>query len=650
MPVIQLAIPTLVMVALLMIPGGLLAWALGLRGHVALGLAGPASVALIATAGAATGYLPISWGLLPVVVVTIVGVLIGLAMRLLVARLPGAKGSWRGQWTGRNEWLTYLGIALAAGLIAFAFLRALDRADSFAALYDNFFHMSVIRFYVESGQASPYVPYDFGDPAGRSFIYPTAWHQIASLLVVTGVTESVPLAQNTLILGTAALVWPTSLFFWVRSVFKSGPALLIGTGVLAAAFAAFPFFPMGYGPLYPFMLGVSMLPFGLGLSMQALGLGEGERLHWGLLAVLGLIYAGATLIAHPNGLLGWIAISTALLVALAVRQFVRASSGAVTWASARRTALIALALTAVAAIIWLRLRPGPHHWPPTHTIAQAFGEFWLAAPLGRPAGVAVFILVAIGLLFVARRLSYSYLLAQTGIVLLLWLAVASFGNLELRHLLTGGFYNDLARLGMLIPLGLLPLALLGPRVADEWFANSPPRARWRTRLALLVVGTVALTYATQAQGNVREEVWRIADAHRTTADSRELSADELTMLTELPEFVSPDDVVFADTRTGASFMYPLEGLHPTQFHPKEGLSGAEHVLLAYLSDPEQVGRVCDAVHESSADFVLDFGTDQIDMDLWHTPPVGLMHLDDSELLTLVHQVGQTRLYAITGCD
>lgn len=653
MPVVPLAIPTIVMVVLLVAPGALLAIALGLRGTTALAAAIPSSVALISTAALATGFLPITWGLLPVANVTAAGVLIALAFRLLLNRVPGGKDSWRGQWTGTDEWLGYLGIALAAGLIAFAFLRAFHDADSFSVGYDNFFHMSVIRSYLDLGQASPFVPYDFADPTGSSYVYPTAWHQIAALLMTTGVTDSIPVAQNALTLAVAGVAWPVAVFFWLRSMFKPGPVLLIGSGILAAGYMAFPYLPASYGPLYPFMLGTAMLPFGVGLTLQALRLGEGERLHWLLLAVLGVIYIGASGMAHPNALLGWIAITVALLVALVIRQTWRAGHGTVTWASVGRTLAIAVVLITVAYIVWINMRPGPHWWEPSRTTPQAFGEFWLAGPLGRPAATAMFVVVLIGLIVITRRLNYLYLLAPVAILQLFWLAVASFRDLEFRHFLTGGFYNDLARLGAFIPMALLPLAMLALRVADEWFASTPllQSERWplARKVALLTIGTVLLTYATQADRNVREEVWRIADAYKVFPSSRELTTSELRMIRDLPEFVSPDDVVVADTLTGASFMYPLEGLRPIQYHPKEALTPAEDVLLLHLSDPNERAEVCEAVQETSADFVLDFGTNQINMDLAHHPAPGLRDLAESDMVTLVHRVGNTRLYEITGC-
>ena len=257
MPIIPLAVPTLTMLVLLIVPGGLLAATLGLRGSTWLAAAAPISVALISTAALATAFVPVSWGLLPAAAVTAVGVAVALAVRLILRKLPGAADGWQGSWGGRDEWLSYFAIALAAGLIWFVFLRAWPAADAFTGGYDNFFHMGVIRSYLEQGQASPFVPHDFGDPVGPSFIYPTAWHQLAALLISTGVTNSIPVAQNALTLAVAGVVWPTSALFFIRSTFKSGPALLLGTGVLAAGFALFPYLPTTYGPIYPFMLGVS---------------------------------------------------------------------------------------------------------------------------------------------------------------------------------------------------------------------------------------------------------------------------------------------------------------------------------------------------------------------------------------------------------
>lgn len=635
------------MVALLVIPGGLLAVTLGLRGSTALAAAIPASVAMIATAGVATGFLPVSWGLLPVAAVTAIGVLVALGVRVAVGRLGGISEQARGRWGGRDELLTWLGIALAGGLIAFAFLRAIDTADSFSVGYDNFFHMGVIRTYLETGQAAPFVSYDLTDPSSGQYTYPTAWHQLAALLITTGVTSSIPVAQNALMLAVTALAWPASVFFWVRSIFRSGPALLLGTGVLAAGFAAYPFLLASYGPLHPYQLGLSMLPFGVGLVLRALRLGVAPATHWLTLATLGVIYLGAALIAHPNSVLGWMAISVSLLIALIVREIWRLRQGSVERRPALRNVAIASLIIVAGVIIWGQMRPGEHWWAPPVTMPQAFGEFWLAGPMNRPAALAIGLLVATALVMIIRSGRDLMLLAPTAMLLVLYLAATSFLNFDLRHLLTGGFYNDPARLGALIPMALLPLALLPLTKADQWLESrsfTPVQ-----QLALLSAGTILLTWATQVDRNVREEVWNIADAYRVHPRSRELTTYELQMLRDLPKFVSPGDIVVADTLTGAGFMYALEGLHPIQYHPKEALSEAEEFLLLHLSDPAMEAEVCHAVSQSSADFVLDFGTEQINMDLEHKPPVGLQNLDDSPVLTQVHQVGVTRLFEITGC-
>lgn len=634
-----LLLPAIVAILLVSLPGLAVTLTLGLRGAAALVWAVPTSVAVLAVSGYATAYLPLSWGLVALILGTVAATLLALVIRL-VRRTQ----EWEVSGSDPRNAATYAALAVSLLVIGASVVIVFGRADAFSQTYDAYYHLSLTRYFMDSGEAGPFVPRNYDDPTGGGRVfYPAVWHQLSALTgTLTGAT--VPVATNAATIAVAAFAWPASTLALARSLTRSRFAI-VSTAVLAAGFPSFPMWGLEYGVLYPYVLAVALLGFPVSAMVQLLGLAEGERIHPALLVPLALAALGAAALAHPSSLLLVIVFALALILARIVREGVRMASGEAHtfW----RTLALLVVVLAVATPVWNNLTTKAFEWSRLGTIPDVIGRFVFDAPSQgfQPSLLAAAAVVG-GIMVIARHPRSFHALFPAIAVLALWVPIASAGNDEVREFFGSGFYTDPLRIAHLMPLGLLPLGLIVADRCGQWLLDHHER-----RAALLGGAGLALVLAaTQSVGAVGQARSNAARFFQVDEESQNVTPDELQMIRDMPEYVSPEDLVLVDARTGGALIYALEGLTPTTAHPGERPSDEEFFLLDYFSRADRRDEVCEVVTDTGVDFVLDFGTNQINMHLDHNPPRGLRALERSDLVELVHEVGETRLYAITGCD
>ena len=120
---------------------------------------------------------------------------------------------------------------------------------------DAVFHLNRLRLYLDSGNGSSLL-------VG----YPSGFHDLAAVVYqVTGTPLDV--LVNLTALSAAVLVWPVSLLCLAWAVFRGNRAAIVGTGAAAAIAVVFPSVLLGWGVLWPNLLGQAALPGVLTLSV-----------------------------------------------------------------------------------------------------------------------------------------------------------------------------------------------------------------------------------------------------------------------------------------------------------------------------------------------------------------------------------------------
>jgi hypothetical protein len=276
----------------------------------------------------------------------------------------------------------------------------------------------------------------------------------------------------------------------------------------------------------------------------------------------------------------------------------------------------------------------------------------------------VAILALVGLASLVKQKRQLWIVGMYLVVGWLYVVVSAMPFGGFRTFITGVWYNDPPRLAALLPVVVLPVAVIGClRLVELAVARIPPAflallnrrsdfepeqpiGRRYMDKALVVVLLIGLAVGTQ-QANVREAAAAAAAGYQTTATSPLLSSDELTLIKRLDNVVPQDAVLLGNPWNGSALAYALADRKTLQLHILSAIPKGGDELYAHLHDAKSDPMVCPVVRELRVQYVLDFGHQEV-----HSGDHGFRGLDDlgaTGVGTLVDQQGEAKLYKITAC-
>lgn len=647
---LDLAVSLALATALLLIPGFLVLVAGGMRGFLALAAAPVISTVIVASAAVIAGAAGWPWGWIPVAGLTVVVVVAAAVFGLVRRRYLRGREELRFPRTG---WAWWVAPVVAALLWARHLRNVLGRPDAFSQTFDNIWHLNAIRHMLVTGNASSLTIGELNSSGGG--LYPSAFHDLAALVTQNNGGELF-VAVNAVAAAVAGVVWPLAVLFLVRACFRPSAPTVIGIGVLAASFPAFPLLYLDFGVLYANLIGLALTPVLIGVVVQLFGLGTDRWLDAPRAVMILLAGVPALLLAHPNALMFLLLVTAAAAMAVAIRIAIRAATTGVSW---RAVAGFVAALTVIFVVVslWPVLRPGTEveAWPAWHTDAQAFGLALTNAPVGGLANWGVSALMVVGIL-VARSRGLLWLVGAWAVVVYFWLVVASFPTDEFRVALVGIWYNDFYRFAANLPLLALPLAALGlQHLVDqlETFVGRSPRLRdaWARPVGVAVVSLVvvaSLVLVTQRTPAMNAAVSRASDMYALEADSALVDAEEYQLLQELPSVVPEGDMVAVNPWTGAALVYAISGRPATAPHTFYGEDDLRVIVRQSLDEAGTDAAVCPVLEASHVRWALDFGDREVHGGHHYYP--GLDALADTRGFVEVLRVGHAALYRIDACD
>lgn len=639
---IDLGLAVLVTAGIVLVPGAIVALLLGARGHVAWALAAPAGTTIIVLAALAAPVVGVGWGVLPVLAVTAIIALIAVVLRFM----PWFSASAL-RVDARLGRAGLLATVAAVVVLATQLLVVIGAPDNISQTFDNIFHLNAIRYALDTGSVSPLTigSMTSAETGGLPF-YPSGWHAVASLAVqLTGV--SIPVVSNAVMIFFAGLVWPVSILLLTRVLFGSSTAHVVVAAAISAAIPAFPLLLVEYGVLFPYMMSLSMVGVPLALIVSAAAR-ESWSERWPLaVGALGSIPAIA--VAHPGGFVALLVFTTVILLVLWLRLLLGHASKRAKIVST----VCAAAYTAIALAAWYVLRPpiDARSWLPTETVGQAVGEVLTASVWFGPVNLVVAVLVITGLVVCLRRrsttdwIAVGFFLAAAG----LYIVVSGLPYLEQRDILTGAWYNNAPRLAALLAFAWVPLAAVGGAhlwtIASRWSGRI---ARPGLRRAVLVIGSALLLVVVPQLGAMRQAVASAHGSFATTDESPLLTSDELALIERLDDEVPEDAVILGSPWTGTALAYALADRQVVMPHTLMDITDEMSTLLDRLdSAPAGSAEVCSALDDLGVEYVLDFGTQEIN-DGKH-PYRGLDRLRTSPSVEKVDQVGEAVLYKVVLC-
>lgn len=637
--------PLFVAGVIMTVPGYATLRVFGFRGLHAWAFAGPISLTMVGAASILSPLLGLSWTLVGVALVTSVGCAIAAALRF-TARSAFAIG--RIAFDGRGA----VAAALAIGgvLVSAQFVLIVMNPENISQTFDNIFHLNAAQYILDTGSASPLSVSQLTrtQSTGLTF-YPAVWHAAVALVAeVTGVTVAV--ASNAVMIAAGALLWPAGILLLGTTLFGRARAFVVAVGVFGAAIPAFPILMVDYGVLFPYFLALCALPAALASTLAILGIVD-RRPATGIAPWIVLLAATVPglLLVHPAAFVAWLVLSgVAALFAFVRYVRARPSRKALAFAS------VGIVVAGVASILlWRVLRPAIPEtlWPPSQTPGQAIGEALTLSMERAEIPVVVTIAMIVGAVIAWRRGDLASRLSVTYLVVLMALFVitTSMQWLWLRKLITGAWYVNSPRLAAIIPLLAVPIAALAIELLwRRMSARFPTRlTQGRARPVLLAAGATALLVLVTQLIAIPRAIERARLMYVPTASSPLLTPDERGLIDELPDLIPADAVVTGNPGTGAAMAYALAGVEV--LHPSVVIEMTDDIALIddELNAAKPGSAVCAALQRTGVDYVLDFGTQEINGESHPYP--GYQDLNSSSAVKLVDRVGDAALYEVVGC-
>ena len=649
--------------AVLVIPGGLIGRATGLRGWALAGLAPLLSYAVTGLAGPWLAMIHVPYGPLSVAGCTLLLAGAGFGLRRLAAArgwsAPGAEEP-PAPWTRRGHLAVAACLVVAVGVSITVVLSARGGTTAVFQRWDTVFHANGIRYIADTGDGSLTGMATLNwYPDG--LFYPNGYHLVGALVYQLSGT-SVPVVLNAVTMPIAGL-FALSLVALVRQL--GGRAVFAGCTALVAAGATTGAYESVSSGLLPFALGIVLTP----LAVVALwrfvvrpSLDTGFVLALsavGLLAAHSSALFGAVLFAFPLVLQRWfrtvrgkrvdgVAPGTGRLRVISgdLLRIVPVMAGAGL-----------LAAPMILGAIGFTSNAYPYHpWGSNMPVWRALAMLATFKQVLPVPQIWLTVCLALGVLSIGtlRRMRWVGLSALG--LSALFVLVGCFGWADWVVALSRPWWNDRYRLMSLASIPMCLLAAHGMSEAQRWLARLAGARAW-VRARPWLTGRVGLATAVllvAAMAVVTGGFYRSANAKTVSLLYYNglpgevvppVSPDEIAAMNFLGTMgIGADEKVLNDRLDGTAWMYALSGVHPVAAHYDAGAAPADAVYLAahfgdYDSDPE----VRAAVRRLNIHHVL-VGSGTIRRDTPVAP--GLRHLDGHDFLRVAYRNPGAVIYTI----
>lgn len=361
-----------------------------------------------------------------------------------------------------HDWLALFGFwTVGIFITTLVLVRNFDGPDSYSQLFDNAWHMGIVRKFLTTGDMSSLTSGNIVPTVGSSF-YPTGWHSLVALVAGTaGVSPLI--AANAVNACIIAVVFPGSMFLLLKKVLSGLRPAMILCMCTTLMFTAFPWRFLAFGPLYSNLLSFAVLPLSMVLFLNILDARSSwrRRAQDGALLIATMIGVAIT---QPNAVFTM----GIFLVPYLMTQIPRYCDAS--RLRANRTLMVSVLSAAVLlliACVWVGLYKVPFmqrtvrwDWPSFETKPQAIFDIVFLGFRDAEPQFMLGILVMLGFLYVLIHREYLWLgCAHLLMCFLYFLSAATDGRFK--AVLTGFWYHDAYRLGASAVFTGIPLAAIG---------------------------------------------------------------------------------------------------------------------------------------------------------------------------------------------
>lgn len=563
--------------------------------------------------------------------------------------------------------LRQIGLAIGAGLVIglIFFILPLDGAGSFYQENDNIAHLEVVKRFLETGL--------FDEGGSYLTSYPSLWRTVAATVASQG-SGNVTVAVNAVNFVITAVLFPISGLIYLASFIGERNILRLSP-LLVLSFVVFPWGFLYFGPLYPNLIGYSVLPLAMALVVYACGSVDLKSFFCLFACFLGA--CAVLLRAHPSSIFVGVVVMSPyivyrlnkILAAKSVRLFARYS-------------LIVVFIGSMIGL-WTLLYTSPmfhgvvtFDWAPYTGKVQAVANvLFLGLTKSSAVQLSLSLLVLIGAMYCLVMRRWRWLLCSHLLVSLIYIACVSF-PVCLQHFFAGFWYNDSFRVAAMFVFTGMPLACIGLasviRVAEA-FVKLVVSAReeqvYVTNCLTYVIPAVAViaiffpsfTFAqnitwTTGFGKASQ---MLRSGNSLAENANAIDSHELEFLEMVKDEVG-DDMVLNYPYDGSAYAQTLADVNVVNrgwfgYSPSiDGKKSNYQLLCESIDKVASDHEVSDAARSEDIKYVLllDNGAPDVggcyytvgyDGSYWH----GLEMLDDSTPgFSIVLSQGDMRLYKI----
>jgi hypothetical protein len=637
----------LVTVAWLLVPGLVIGYLAGLRGIAAWATAPVTSIALIAGTAIVAEMTGVDWSVWVVLAVCAVVAAATAAVALPLRR----RAIFTADADPRPVTVAgFAGLVPALLLGAFTVVRSIGPPDALSQTYDALFHYNVLAHIQDSHQASSLTVATFGNADAPGMFYPAAWHDLGSLLMMSTGT-GIPVAANLVSVVAAIVLWPLSCLLLVRQLFGRHTGALAVTGVLSMGFAAFPWDLLGFGVLWPNLLGMAMAPAVLALVLTITGWAKDDTVGRGRAWLMLPVVLVATGLTHPNVLFSVAVLSLFPVAAAIGARGLRCHRAGRTWRGVAEFA----AFLVVFGLVWFWAATSPAfadvretYWPPFETPANAVGDVALNATNMRDALWILSAVVIAGIVAAQRFRVLWLIVAGHAASAFLYVVAASISRPDTR-VLTGFWYNDAHRLAAIVPITGVPLAVGGILLIAAKIGEAKSGRLRALPNAGVAIGLVVLLLVVTAGLYPTDREKRVSAGYKVSEASQLTTADMARFYARIRDEIPEDALVAGNPFNGSAMLWALADREVLFPHFRTGHSREQTILAGHLDEVGSEPVVCAAVRHLGVDYLLVGASRFRQRDSYWNYYRGLADPGSAPGFELVDTDGENKLYRITEC-
>lgn len=560
------------------------------------------------------------------------------------------------------------------GITWIIFLDNIPSADAFTQGYDNFYHLTVPKTFLETGNWSTlntnlYGPSD-GFPAPIEIgYYPAEWHMLVALTSsITGISTII--CSNIVLFFIIAIVFPLGTLMLLRHQCAGNASCMAFGSIATFAFAAFPFYGLTF-TLTSNVASICLVPIALSALIALIQCAPARRfmdcIGTGIIAIFAIASVG---FCHPSAF---------ITVVIAATIFLLCKIAQSSTVGRKIKAYLIIAVLAAIAVVWIVMFNTPllqamtiRNGPSVASLSQSIIDVLTFAFSQGHAQLLVGALVSIGFLASLPTRRYRWLQLSFILFAVLYCISAVPGaDSTLKGALTGFWYGYAPRVSWNVVIFAIPFLAFGLSFIFDLikrFAYNTFKTKYPDTILnrCLLLSTLAITacvifypnFILRGAGEIVTPFGKaqteIAAKYNTASKTNSYTPAKRKFIEKAKDIVDPNAAILNVPNDGSFLAYALDDMNIFTRYFNDGRNEQCNALNGFINEYTTSPAVMEAVKKYNIRYVLqldsgNYGSDNT-LDYLYRPErwTGIDAVDENtDGFELVLQDGNMRLFELT---